>query len=88
MIAAHLAKTHVEKLNISSMVITATGLKVLAPVVAASGLKCIDISEDEVGDEGIIALANALRTNKTLQELNATSLSSLHCQQIIKMLAH
>ena len=75
MIAAHLAKTRVEKLNISSMGIKGAGLKALATAVAASVLKSIDISEDEVGDEGIIALATVLRSNKTLQELNATSLS-------------
>ena len=58
------------------MSITATGMKALAPAVAASALKSIDISEDEVGDEGIIALATVLRTNKVLQELDATSLPS------------
>ena len=74
-IATHLPKTHLEQLVMNDVEISEAGVKVLAPAVAASMLKVLDISENCIGDSGISALCAELCTNKTLIELNASGLS-------------
>ena len=56
------------------MGLTSSGLKILAPAIAASKLKSLDISENTVGGEAISVLCTELSTNKTMTELNASSL--------------
>ena len=73
-IAEHLAKTRVETLHMSNVGITASGLITMAPAVAASKLKFLDIDENVVGDDGIKSLCAALRPNKIFTTLEAVSL--------------
>ena len=73
-IARHLAKTHVEKLDVSGQGMTKVGLSALASVLTASTLRELDISENEVESTGIVELCRALAGNTTLQVLTATGL--------------
>lgn len=73
-IARHITKTRVAKLDISGLGITTAGFSALAPVLAASAMRELDISENEVGSAGIVEFCRVMSGNSTLQVLTATGL--------------
>lgn len=76
-IASHIAKTRVEKLDVSGQGMTKVGLSALASALATSALRELDISENEVESTGITEFCRAMAGNTTLQVLTATGL--FHC---------
>jgi Ran GTPase-activating protein (RanGAP) involved in mRNA processing and transport len=79
-----------QELNLGG--VTSQGAKLLAKLLADSNTRLthLDLSYNKLGDEGVIAIAQTLRKNKTLTSLDLTdtNISDQAALAIIEALAH